>query len=633
LFTGPTGTGKTELAKCIAEYLYGGSERLVRFDMGELNTSDAPSRLVGDRAEPEGQLTRAVRAQPFSVLLFDEIEKAHPAVLNLMLQIFDDGRLTDARGSVADFSHTVIVLTSNLGAGKRTVRGFVEDPKTVTADVARAVREFFPPELFNRIDRVVPFQPLGRAEAKDITKKELARLAARPGLSERNVFVRFTDAVVDEIVDQGYSAEYGARALKRYIDRAIGDLLTNALTSERRAEMRLLWLYHHENKLSVHAEALREAEPVSTTSFVETLLSENPSELRKRIPRALDALRALEHDGRLETLGNDLTRALEGYRLGDGERADLVFHLDTLRTHITHLTRRLESRISADTELQEIERRRKRQSGQELAGDDFTTLADAFGHERGHPNRGTRPPRRLSVRVLRKDKHLLADLAEVAFLRQMVDHAGAADRHVAVIDLVRLAAHHERRRFSGGTPGLLEWLSRAYASARGKLEASAVALGDGTIRSASSLEGLDELLESRPRQVVLRVIGPGVTDFLAGETGCHVRRSAGTGPEIVRVRVYPGSRDLKAHLDEHSVARSAFEGALESARGLPENPEALLPVVRSIRFDPIPGRAAPASIEDYRFAHIATRRVRDLGELLSDFWLLAAGRSVKDVFE
>src|SRR5258708_16129790 len=160
LFTGPTGTGKTELATQIAEYLYGDAARLVRVDMGEMSGPDAVSRLIGDRWNPEGLLTDRVRAQPFCVVLLDEIEKAHPQALHLLLQLFDEGRLTDAAGEVASFASAVVVMTSNLGARHAQPIGFGEVRDRVLADIARAVREFFPVELFNRIDRVLPFSPL-----------------------------------------------------------------------------------------------------------------------------------------------------------------------------------------------------------------------------------------------------------------------------------------------------------------------------------------------------------------------------------------------------------------------------------------------------------------------------------------
>lgn len=629
LFTGPTGTGKTELAKCIAEYLYGDANRLVRFDMGELSTADAASRLIGDRAEPEGLLTRAVRAQPFSLLLLDEIEKAHPAVLNLMLQIFDDGRLTDARGAVTDFTHTVIIMTSNLGASKRTVRGFADDPaaaRAVSAEVAQAVREFFPPELFNRIDRVVPFEPLGKEAARGIAKKELARLAARPGLAERNVFLKFTGAVVDRVVDEGYSADYGARALKRYIDRGVGDLLTAALTRETGAEMRLLWLYRPARGIAVHAESLREADPVSSEGPVAALLAEDATSLSRRVPDAVARLRAIEAGGELAALERALAGALERFRAGEKASAEPIFSLDALRAHVRDLTRRLERRIGRSAELQELERRRKRAEGEPILGEDFTTVGDAFGKLREAPGRRPKLAPGGAFRVPRNERLLLADLAEVLFLEHTLAAVEDAGRHVASIELTRLAAHHERRRFSGGNPGLLEWLARAYAGARGHFDGAAAALPDGTIRAARSRPELEELLESRPGQVALRLIGPSVADFFGGETGCHVRRTAGSGPEIVRVTVARGGGDPESALRDHAERRARFEAALESEGELPRNPEALLPVVRSIRWDPEPQRATRAWVEDYTFSHVVSRRVRSLDELLRDLWLLAAGR-------
>ncbi|MCC6899758.1 MAG: ATP-dependent Clp protease ATP-binding subunit [Polyangiaceae bacterium] len=623
LFTGPTGTGKTELAKCIAEYLYGDVRRLCRFDMGEHGGPDAVSRLLGDRFAPEGTLTRAVRAQPFSVLLFDEIEKAHPAVLNLMLQVFDDGRLTDARGTVADFSHSVIVMTSNLGAGKRSVRGFLDDPAVSAADVSRAVREFFPPELFNRIDRVVPFEPLGRAAAKDIARKELAKLVARPGLSERNVFVRFTDAVVESVVNQGYSVEYGARSLKRHIDRHVGDELGRAVTQARSAEMRLFWLYRQGESVKVHAEALREAEPVAhATGFIESLFGSSPSSLSARLIDALPMLRELRGSTRLGEIQADVSRELHELRLGDGTRADQVFNLDALAAHVSRLVSRLERRTSGDEHLQAHARLDKRRAGEALTGEDYTTLADAFGMLRQVDPPRERAPTRQVTSAHRDSRQLLADLAELGFLERLIASRGRPDRHAVRLDLTRLAAHHESRRFSRGNPGLLEWLARAYAGARGELESAAARCEDGSERSSASRHELDTLLESRPRQISLRVVGPGVTDFFAGELGCHVRRAEGLGPEIVRVSVVPGGGPPREALAEHAARALDFERALEGDGPLPENPESILPVVRSVRWSPIAGRPSVATVLDYRLAHVASARVRDLSEALRELWLL-----------
>src|SRR5262249_41857426 len=157
-----------------------------------------------------------------------------------------------------------------LGSEARAVRGFSSAPGAETGDMAKAVRDFFPPELFNRIDRVVAFQPLDRTTAKGIVRKELARLVARPGISERSTFVRFTEAVVERVVEAGYSAEYGARALKRYIDRELGDRLTHAIVDEPRAEMRMLWLHLDGREgVGVRAESLVEAEPHRAPSAME----------------------------------------------------------------------------------------------------------------------------------------------------------------------------------------------------------------------------------------------------------------------------------------------------------------------------------------------------------------------------
>ncbi|MBX3460463.1 MAG: AAA family ATPase [Planctomycetes bacterium] len=222
LFLGPTGVGKTECAKALAASLYGSAERLLRFDMNEYPDAGAVARLAGTLAEPEGLLTGAVRRQPFAVILLDEIEKAHPAAFDLLLQVLGEGRLTDALGRTADFSNCIIVLTSNLGAqeaaGGLGVAG--HDMRGDAVYVA-AARRFFRPEFFNRLDHVVPFERLGREQVGAIARHLLRDVLAREGLARRRCILRVTPAAMERVIDQGFHPALGARAIKRELERQL----------------------------------------------------------------------------------------------------------------------------------------------------------------------------------------------------------------------------------------------------------------------------------------------------------------------------------------------------------------------------------------------------------------------------
>ncbi len=222
LFLGPTGVGKTQCAKALAEVLFSSAARLLRFDMNEYVTPWSITQLIGTLAEPDGLLSGAVRRQPFAVLLLDEVEKAHPDLFDLLLQVTGEGRLTDALGRTADFSNCVIVMTSNLGvatAGRKI--GLVEDPQTRRQAFVKAAEDFFRPEFFNRIDRVVPFSSLERGEMKRIAHQVLARVFQRDGLVRRRCALEVTDAALERIVDAGYHPQYGGRALKRAIEQQL----------------------------------------------------------------------------------------------------------------------------------------------------------------------------------------------------------------------------------------------------------------------------------------------------------------------------------------------------------------------------------------------------------------------------
>jgi ATP-dependent Clp protease ATP-binding subunit ClpA len=213
LLLGPTGVGKTQAARALATYLFGSSERLLRFDMNEYVEAGSALRLTGSPRDPEGLLTSAVRRQPFSVVLFDEIEKGAPEVFDLLLGALDEGRLTDSLGRVTDFTQTVILLTSNLGAREARARlgfGAFEDGSEEAIYIS-AAEKFFRPEFFNRLDRVIPFRSLDRAELEKITRQLINNLLARDGLQRRDGLLNVTPEALKRLAELGHHPQLGAR--------------------------------------------------------------------------------------------------------------------------------------------------------------------------------------------------------------------------------------------------------------------------------------------------------------------------------------------------------------------------------------------------------------------------------------
>jgi ATP-dependent Clp protease ATP-binding subunit ClpC len=223
LFAGPTGTGKTELAKTTAEYLFGSVERLLRLDMSEFQTAESMAKILGDGGETDSLISR-VRKQPFSVVLLDEFEKSHPRIWDLFLQVFDDGRLTDALGQIADFRHCLIILTTNLGATTHQSAGlgFAPAPDAFTSEqVLRAISQTYRPEFQNRLDRVIVFRPLTRDLMRVILHKELSRVLERRGLKDRAWAVEWEASALEFLLERGFSPEMGARPLKRAIEQYV----------------------------------------------------------------------------------------------------------------------------------------------------------------------------------------------------------------------------------------------------------------------------------------------------------------------------------------------------------------------------------------------------------------------------
>ncbi len=233
IFLGPTGVGKTELAKALAAYLFDTEEAMVRIDMSEYMEKHTVSRLIGAPPgyvgyEEGGQLTESIRRRPYSVVLFDEIEKAHPDVFNIMLQILDDGRVTDSQGHTVDFKNTIIIMTSNIGSQYiLDVAGDDSRYDEMRSRVMEAMRNNFRPEFLNRIDEIIIFHALNRAELRHIVKLQVQRLEKR--LSDRKMSLRLADAALDFLAEVGYDPVFGARPLKRAIQRELETQIAKAI--------------------------------------------------------------------------------------------------------------------------------------------------------------------------------------------------------------------------------------------------------------------------------------------------------------------------------------------------------------------------------------------------------------------
>jgi ATP-dependent Clp protease ATP-binding subunit ClpB len=236
LFLGPTGVGKTELTKALASFLFDSEEAMVRIDMSEFMEKHSVARMIGAPPgyvgyEEGGYLTEAVRRKPYCVILLDEVEKAHHDVFNILLQVLDDGRLTDGQGRTVDFRNTVIVMTSNLGSQVIQEMAGEENYATMKNAVMEIVGSHFRPEFINRVDEVVVFHPLGREQIRSITTIQISELRRR--LMDRDMDIELTDAALDKLGEAGFDPVYGARPLKRVIQNRLENQLAQEILSGR----------------------------------------------------------------------------------------------------------------------------------------------------------------------------------------------------------------------------------------------------------------------------------------------------------------------------------------------------------------------------------------------------------------
>jgi ATP-dependent Clp protease ATP-binding subunit ClpB len=242
IFMGPTGVGKTELARALAEFLFDDELAMIRIDMSEYQERHTVSRLIGAPPgyvgyDEGGQLTEAVRRRPYAVVLFDEIEKAHPEVFNVLLQLLDDGRLTDGQGRTVDFKNAVIIMTSNIGS--QFIQDYQHDEEEMRRRVTEAMRQHFRPEFLNRVDDTIIFHPLDADVLKRIVDIQVALVQRR--LADRKVEIELTDPARQLLAEEGFDLVYGARPLKRVIQRdVLNPLASKILSGEVREGSRMI---------------------------------------------------------------------------------------------------------------------------------------------------------------------------------------------------------------------------------------------------------------------------------------------------------------------------------------------------------------------------------------------------------
>ncbi len=579
LFTGPTGTGKTELATAIAEYLYGDPSRFVRIDMGEMSGPDAVSRLIGDRWNPDGLLTSRVRAQPFCVVLLDEIEKAPPQVLHLLLQLFDEGRLTDAAGEVASFASAVVIMTSNLGSKNATPIGFGDARDRILADVAKAVRDFFPIELFNRIDQVVPFEPLTHEVAAKVVDKELAKLLARRGLRERNTFVYAGSAVRRRAVSDAFDPRYGARTVKRWLEDHVAGSLTDLLASAPPARLRIIRLAENAGRVEATLEPMIERATQPGTYILAGALDLATAALEPAAGKALAALDRVAQSPHLRRAKEEAT-------------GELRYYVDELETRLSAL--------------------------RQLFGAGEHEDDDPTERRRGGP---TRPPPNRDA--------LIEGIAEALLIARALPRLLDPDAHAATIVLSRVG----QKASAGGVTiaahvlGQPAWLDDvAIADAKAIRKVDDVAIADAkAIRKVDSV-AVSPLVEDMA--LVLR--GLFVADALAGEHGTWFLREAASEPDIVRVEVRAGApHTAEQVLRAHLAARHELERVLDTGGSLPPNPDALLPVARTITYRPSlrTGEPMTVEIEDFSTGWVDKGLYRDVPTAVRRAWCLAWSRT------
>ena len=616
LFTGPTGTGKTELATAIAEYLYGAGERLLRVDMGELSGPDAVSRLIGDRWNPDGLLTARVRAQPFCVVLLDEIEKAHPQALHLLLQLFDEGRLTDANGEVASFASAVVIMTSNLGSRNAAPIGFGEMRDRILADVAKAVREFFPVELFNRIDQVVPFEPLTPEVAAKVVDKELAKLLARRGLRERNTFVYAGAAVRRRAVADAFDPRYGARTVKRWLEDKIGGSLTDLLATAQPARLRIVRLAEDQGQIQATLEPMAERTAEPGTYVLEGALDLATAALEPAIAQATGALDRIRRAPLLQ----------RAPREADEAGGELRYYVDELEQRITALGELFGVHVPVRTPLRDDEEAEDDEPAYDDDGNRLAARKTRRMRARPGASSPARPPASRDA--------LLAGIAEALLIERALPELLDPAAHAVTVVISRVGQTAD----AGGIGIVARCLAQpawfddgATASATDAPHPFAAwQLAAPKFTSLADQHRVPLFSDARDVALVLR--GLFVRSALSGDHGTWMIRAAAAEPDVIRVELRAGAPHKAVDVLRAQLAgRAELERVLEQGGALPANPDVLLPVTRTLTYRPPlrPGESFGVEIEDFSTGWVDRGTARDLPLAIRRAWHLAWSRLPK----
>jgi ATP-dependent Clp protease ATP-binding subunit ClpC len=519
LFIGPTGVGKTEAAKAAASYLYGSKDRLMRFDMNEFPDASSLSRLIGtsyrgDGEAADGLLTGRVRLRPFSVILFDEIEKAHPSIYDLLLQVLDEGHLTDAAGRVADFSNCIIILTSNLGVLR--ARGVADLPggHDMSRGIYREeVERFFRPEFVNRLDRIIPFSSLRPAEIRDIARLVVEDALGREGLRRRRVVLNLDEGVINRLVTVGTDEDLGARPLKRAVTQMIMEPLGRQLAATIPAQTTVAWVRTDQRQGIVVSLQILDSQPLQPIPEGERLndaialgqiVEEGLSDLRARIRDAGTGPRVID-------LSDIRPSVRMRYRLLE-EVDDLFDQFDSVRSRSTMSPgRRFRGSEAHGRKRRTTREKIRRNDAPGLVYEPDDDLDDFLDHQL----RAAHNPDK-QVRKLQEMRRYAAALSRLA-------PALKADKESALLVGLWSMAPLRGQKF-------LDLLADAYREIANLFghEAALVKLDPE----------LASLIKIEQHYVVLWVKGARPDLIFAGEQGNHVFQPRGTGPVPLAVHCF-----------------------------------------------------------------------------------------------